>query len=407
MAQTIKELEKERAEILDAIESQAQNMSQKGSPPEHNLKDWLNAAEEIMPAKKSSRQKTPLESSSPVRKKDKTSKSSFFGVIIMLSLLLTVLGVLYIAYTSIHNELQKVLAANAISQENVESIKETVVNLEKSIASGGQGELFKSLQAKVAHLEAEVNDLKTQQIILKSSTDKITGEQIKVVSGVASQLKTSEDNLELNKLVTSEELDRKLANHAQQINDKLEEIIQHLNILPATEPVKQVQAVKVPKETPPKEAFENISLPKAPKLKIQEPKIQEPLGRLNQPAISLVQRSKPLVQPELPKPPLLISSPEIDWIINEPAVNFTLQLASMPSRAGIQKVKDQKGLVNAKIIPQERNGRTQYVLVLGSFTDRHAADVSAKNFQTEYKISPWVRRVQDLKARIKSEKQVR
>ncbi|MBD3755047.1 MAG: hypothetical protein IE937_05310, partial [Gammaproteobacteria bacterium] len=51
MAQTIADLEKERAELLKAIESQAQQISSTRADDAqgHSLSDWLNAAEEIMP----------------------------------------------------------------------------------------------------------------------------------------------------------------------------------------------------------------------------------------------------------------------------------------------------------------------------------------------------------------------
>ncbi len=132
MAQTISELEKERAELLKAIESQAQQMSSSRQSrdthtSEHTLNDWLNAAEEVMP----STPKRPTSSNNTQAPKSK-NKASFFGVVIMLSLLLTILGVVYIAYTSIHNELQKVLAVKEDSMREVTLLKESVAELQKS-----------------------------------------------------------------------------------------------------------------------------------------------------------------------------------------------------------------------------------------------------------------------------------
>ncbi len=383
MAQTISELEKERAALLDAIESQAQNMSTKGSDStEHSLKDWLNAAEEIMPVQKSSRQKTTPQSTPPIAKKDKPNKASFFAVIIVLSLFLTVLGVLYIVYTSINNDLQKALSENIIIKEEVSSLQELVINLDKSVAAGGQGELFEALQAKVVMLEKEVISLKVRQEL--ESVD------YEIIPDIAKQVDS-------RSLVTSEELDLKLNNHTQKINAKLEKIIQHLNIQSVDDAVKRQEEI-------------SLIAPKVSQTKT--PQIQEPIVRqIDQPVIRLVQKIDSPVKPnlaelkvvvkELPKPIILPPKPpEIKWLMNEPRNHFTLQLSSMPTRAGAQQIKSSKGLLNAKIIPQDRNGRIQYVLVSGSFTDRNSADIAARDFQSEHKISPWVRPFQHLTNRV-------
>lgn len=169
MAQTISEFEKERAGLLKAIESQAQQMSSTRSdnseePPEHTLNDWLNAAEDVMPSKIKSKSKPST--AAPNVKISGNTKSSFFGVIIMLSLLLTILGVIYIAYTSIHNELKEVMTLKQASSADMKTLQESIKKLEAAVASKGQGDAFIALQEKVANLEKTVNQLKDRKSVV-------------------------------------------------------------------------------------------------------------------------------------------------------------------------------------------------------------------------------------------------
>jgi len=123
MSLTISELEAERAKILDEIENKAQKFSGDSNTAEQpSLKSWLNAAEEIMPASKPEpkperkmRTKPKTQSKSNYQSqvfKTPRNKAPFFGGLIVLTLILTLLGVIYIAYSSIHKELQSVLSAH-------------------------------------------------------------------------------------------------------------------------------------------------------------------------------------------------------------------------------------------------------------------------------------------------------
>lgn len=366
MPQTISELEKDRAALLEEIEAQAQNISAKKPSKEHNLKDWLNAAEEVMPAQKISSQKVTPQSSPPVRKKDKSSrpsKASFFGVIIVLSLMLTILGVLYIAYTSTDNKLKEVLEASEASQQEVVAIKKVVVTLEKEIS------------------------------LLKEPLSQYPA---KTTPGGVGASEAPEAIVDLKNMVTSKELERKFDVYIQKINIKLDKIMQHLDIEPAN------------KESSAQKISDNVALTVPQELKVQHPSIKS----IDQPVVRLVERVKPAVtepiipikpietiEPVSPKP-VIQKSPDVNWLIKEPAVNFTMQLASMPNRAGIAKIKSDNSLKNAKIIPQDRNGKIQYVLVLGSFTNRESANNAARDIQSKHKISPWVRPISHLISRV-------
>ncbi len=84
------------------------------------------------------------------------------------------------------------------------------------------------------------------------------------------------------------------------------------------------------------------------------------------------------------------------WLLEEPAFNYTLQLASMQERSSVEKMIREKGLDGAKIIPLERKGEAYYVLLTGSYASRTEADKAAKRYKQNFGISPWVRKIKDL-----------
>ncbi|WP_024850880.1 SPOR domain-containing protein [Hydrogenovibrio kuenenii] len=389
MAQTISELEKERAELLQAIENQAQTMSSSRSgeqePQEHTLQDWLNAAEEVMPNNPKTRSSQSQQSAASRPSKDKSAKSnkaSFFGVIIMLALLLTILGVLYIAYTSIHNELKTVMATKGGAVKEIKELKASVEKLQTDAAANGKGKLFEDLQNRVAALEKEVKALKAQRANLS-----VVG---------ASQLP--------NNVVTTEVLDSKLKEYTKGIDAKLEKILKHLNLTmdaaTATTPKPAAKAETQSKVTVSKEEpDEQIAEPKAPNVKPMD----QPLVRLVQKAPAPTKPSAP-TKPESPKPakaPLKDYTQGVKWLMSQPAYNYTLQLASMSDRASVQKMVDSKNLHGTKIIPQERGGEVNYVLVSGSYKTRQQAENAATTYKSKLQISPWIRKIKDLSSRVK------
>ncbi|BBP43570.1 SPOR domain-containing protein [Thiosulfativibrio zosterae] len=399
MAQTISELEKERAELLQAIESQAQQFSSQRStnadaPVEHTLKDWLNAAEEVMPTSPvrntaAPRNANAAASAAKSTNKPATSKASFFGVIIMLSLLLTILGVLYIAYTSIHNELQKVMATNKNMNEAFTEMQAQVAELKNTVITGGKTESFDALKEKVAALETELNQLKAQQAELIKNPPAMPLAAQAVPVEQASEVLVAAN---AGNLVTNEVLDAKLKVYTEQIDSKLELIMQFLKIAsPAENDASQSVLSPKAKEASSEKTFEPLTInePQAPSIKT-----------LDQPLVKLVKTVKLPEKPQEPSDPLKNYSPEVNWLMNEPAFNFTLQLASLADYASAQKMKDEKGLADAKIIPQTRNDVTSYVLLVGSFNERQAADKAANSLKANHNISPWVRKIKDLTVRV-------
>lgn len=374
MAQTISELEKERAELLKAIESQAQQISSdrngQDEPAEHTLKDWLNAAEEVMPSKPK-----PRNPQNTAKTSNMNPKTSFFGVVIMLSLLLTILGVVYIAYTSIQKELNSVLTMKEETIKELLVLKETVTEIQQNTAAAGQGSLFKQLQDQVALLEKEVRDLKAQKLIAPSTESGNDAELNKVVQTTTEALP---DNV-----VTTEVLDAKLKEYTKGIEAKLERI---LMALPQTSNAEQNPS----SSTGTSMAEPQINPPAEPSVK-----------PLNQPVVRLVKPVDPPKSPSTTQAPLLNYSDDVKWLMNEPAFNFTLQLASMSERASVQKLIDDKSLSDTRIIPQDRNGVTRYVLVTGSYASRTEADNAASAYKANFGLSPWVRKIKDISAKVK------
>ncbi|AZR81977.1 SPOR domain-containing protein [Thiomicrospira sp. S5] len=374
MAQTISELEKERAELLKAIESQAQQMSSSRQSrdthtSEHTLNDWLNAAEEVMP----STPKRPTSSNNTQAPKSK-NKASFFGVVIMLSLLLTILGVVYIAYTSIHNELQKVLAVKEDSMREVTLLKESVAELQKSVATGGKSELFDQLQKRVTALENELAALKKQPVAAAETVE----------SQTVTETVQSADTLAPN-VVTTDILEQKLQEYTQGIDKKLEVILKHLHINPAEmEAGAQEQGAA------------NVSIKEET---IDEPSVAEPaqpkVKPLDLPVVRLVKKVQKPAEPTT-EAPVKNYTADVKWLLEEPAFNYTLQLASMQERSSVEKMIREKGLDGAKIIPLERKGEAYYVLLTGSYASRTEADKAAKRYKQNFGISPWVRKIKDL-----------
>jgi septal ring-binding cell division protein DamX len=390
MSLTISELESERAKILEEIESKAQNLSSSKtqSAEGHSLQDWLDAAEEVMPQSEPAREQQDM-STNETRSnyaaqmiQPSKDKASFFGVIIMLSLLLTLLGVLYIAYTSIHKELQGVIESNTLNTEKMNQLQLDMDTLQKSLSTGGKAELFISLEDKVFALEAQVSALKNQ------NTDVVQGLEVQPATN-ASDTAIAVVSDGSNKIVTEAVLDQKLGKLEQKIDDKLQTILNYLangdKTLPAVSVANQAISPKTNMPTEPTIAA------------VKTPVIQQPLIQLVQP----ITAPKAPSSPQQTKAPIENYTADVKWLMNEPAIHYTLQLASMPDQAGVETIVRKKGLKDVKAIPQTRNETKNYVLITGSFADRKTADKFAKQYKSEFGISPWVRKIKDISARVK------
>jgi len=404
MSLTISELEAERAKILDEIENKAHKISDDpvNNPEQPSLKDWLNAAEEVMPTstleKNTMRKKVNSKPSyqSQISKQPK-NKAPFFGVLIMLTLLLTLIGVLYIAYTSIHKELQNVLATNQQSVEQMAQIQVDMDSLQKSISTGGKADLFIALEDKVFALESQVKALQNQigQLQTLGAGSLVSG-VVPSEDSVTEQASANPD-----KLVTEAVLDEKLQSFTNKLEKKIDQKLEAiLNYISQGKPVDYSTQVEQNSDEETKDSSDRsapltVNEPASPTITAtKEPVIKQPL-------VQLIKKVEAPKTPAKTEAPIENFTADVKWLMTEPAMHYTLQLASMPDESSLQKMANKKQLRDIRILPQTRNDVTNYVLITGSFSDRNSATQLAKEIKSEFGISPWIRKIKDLSSRVK------
>ncbi|NPA72319.1 MAG: hypothetical protein GXO35_05765, partial [Gammaproteobacteria bacterium] len=379
MSLTISELESERAKILEEIESKAQTFSsgpKMDATDNHSLTDWLNAAEEVMPVPEPQRKKpkmrTPKNKSNYSAQMMQPSKNraSFFGVIIMLSLLLTLLGVLYIAYSSINKELQNVTTTNQATLEQLKQLQEDMLELQKSMSTGGKADVFITLEDKVFALEAKVEafqqgGITTTDLTAKTaSSTTMTNTEVAMADPAkaeAAETLTPVKPTSHSNLVTEAILDQKLKAYTEhleeKIDHKLEVILQHIT---KGSGQKIVSTPSQEAQQPAAQPQPEIQAPKAPSVTETKTPI------INQPLLQMVKEvSSPIkpVEPVTPTAPNKHYSEDVKWLLAQPAVHYVLQLASMPSKHSLELMAEKKQLTDIKIIPQTRNDVTNYIMV--------------------------------------------
>lgn len=398
MSLTISELESERAKILEEIESKASKISQKAPSQENapSLNDWLNAAEDVMPENPELKPKANY-SNQLLSSPNSNNKSSIIGVVIMLSLFLTILGVIYIAYTSIHKELQEVIIAKEESMAKIQSLEGDVKKLSEVVATGGKSELFTQLENKVVALESKVSQLQLAMKGLNSTKVSITSDSdlSKISDNIAvsdnTDTVTTKSSTSQN-VVTEAILDQKLKAYTQQleskIDKKLEVILEHLKSNgDSKNTFSKVNSSKL-------NSSEKTVEIETPTVKtVNTPVIEEPL-------IKLVESTSSPAAPKAPKAPVVSTSKDVNWLLKQPKMHYILQLASMPDAESLKKMISKNQLKDTKVLPQTRNNVTNYVLVTGSFAERTKANALAKEIKAKTGITPWVRKVRDLSSRI-------
>lgn len=199
----MKELEKERADLLKAIENKAQQLSSKRSKSadnkEHNLKDWLSAAENIIPSDSDYRGSSK-NNKKPTQVLNKPQKSWLFISIIIFSL---IIGASYIAYISINKEFTQVKTSQERNATEVELLKDLIIELEQ----------------KIDIQEKKIKYLKDISSVKSSSDKKITSKsntQEKLVYLESQIEKINQIDLKLKKLIQKKENDNlKIARQEQ------------------------------------------------------------------------------------------------------------------------------------------------------------------------------------------------
>lgn len=394
MAQTISELEKERAELLKAIESQAQNISSNRTatpdPDGHTLKDWLNAAEDVMPSKpkptNNSAQSNAQASNTGSSALPSGNKASFFGVIILLSLLLTILGVLYIAYSTVNSELQEVQEVKKTSQDEAVQLQESMIKLEEAVATGGTPERFVALEQRVMELELQVEMLQKQQTSLLAQLDKSGTSVLDTTDSVKPKPTPSQ-------VVTESILDQKLQTYTSGLEQRIDEKLSLILDVLMNGDVKPELKEKVLLNGDSQATSQPITKMNEPAV----PEVSEP--RIKQPLVKMVEAVQKPVKPVVVAP-VNNYSEDVKWLLSQPEQHYILQLASMTDKQALLNMVKQKGLKDSRIVEQTRDNNVRYVLVTGSYPNRNDANQLSRKIKSEFGISPWVRKMKDLTSKL-------
>jgi hypothetical protein len=286
-------------------------------PPEVTLSKPMSP--EPTKTNKTANQKSKTNSNPQTKQ---AQKASFFGVIIMLSLLMTVLGVIYVAYTAVQNDLQKMTLIHSETLDTLSALQVDVITLKEQLDKGGDTHLFDQFIDRIENQQLQLNELRqAQPQIMQQTMQRIEAQMEARLQALLTQLAFSET-----------------AHSIAELNTPVE-----------------VVAPVVP--------------------------------RAEQKVVRLVETKAPV-------------DPDVTWIKQQVAEHFVLQLASMPERSGIEKVMADKRIQGGRIIPQLRDGRKSYVLVVGSYSQRVEANQIAIDIKEQTGISPWIRRISDLSGRV-------
>ncbi len=403
------DFERERQRILAEIESRARS---KGG--ELTLQDWLKAAEEVMPdasgtgrtstpdddgvvldlrhagqsrgdARRETRRKNP-QSSRPdsVQPTDSSQDSSISGdtatmngssggdrrtliyaSLIGVTLMALTLGAGGLAWLDLKRQVEAVAAVNTQLKQQLSELKLKVETLEKQVATGGDSARFDALVERVARLEQE--GLPAGSGSLPSPSGDQVREQV--------QAELSNANV-----ITEAVLDAKLA----QLSQRIEQAIDRRFTAILTQ-IKSLRALEV------KQAAGSTSVQTASATSEAAPDTAENEGA----AVPEPEAPKvPEVRPASAAPGSLTASEQ--WLRAQPGGAWLLQLASVLDRDSLVKLRQRKKLEDARIVRQQRSGRTFYVLVQGIYPDRESAQTAAAEIRQRTGINPWVRRVRAL-----------
>ncbi|GAB6034320.1 SPOR domain-containing protein [Galenea microaerophila] len=419
MAQTISELEKERAELLKKIEEEARLAKQKtGQEPlptsdsensdNLTLNDFLMAAQEVIPddatpllkdkessTMKNSRAQTQKgqvgQSGQAAQTTADTSsngqKSTFFGVVIMLTLLLTVIGVMGLVYITLKESIDQLDKTTQSQKESVVEIANELKALKAQPTSNESIQDLKqkveSLEQKVMQLEQKIDDMEAQPVAQSADIPQL--------------------NISGDTVITADLLDQKFSLYTKYLEQKLDRkfdlILQYLikgkanpeNTQPASERPTQsdiTNTYQLPKQ---------VKSPKTPEVKAPQSPQSAQTIKPTEPVVTLV---KPATTVKAPETPSAYFTKEVKWLTQQPLLNYTLQLASLADKSSLERFKQRKKLESAKIIPQKNGKSVRYVLIIGSYATRNEAQNQARKIKQQTGISPWMRQIKALTSRL-------
>ena len=331
----------------------------------------------------------------------KDNRMAFIGVVLMLLMFVTTLVILFFSYNSLEQKYNEAVQLRNDTQEQVFALQEEVTKLKDFAAIG------ENADQKFSAIDQQLQQMNTMmQSLQQRLNEKSTGGEISIQS--EGTIAAIDAMLDKKLTIFSERLSSQIE---QKIDLKLAAIIQRIEKAEANN---KITGEANPKFKTPvsinKELDEEISMapvaepstPQAPVIETLTPQKPKVDNAITQPEPIVNQIEKPIFKLEASsKQPKIIKTPDVDentpteikWLLGEPSMHYTLQLASMPNRESLEKMKKNMRLVEAKIIPQVYKGKTNYILVTDSFISRTEANKQSQAIKKQTGIAPWVRKI--------------
>ena len=430
MSKSISQLaEQERAKLLEAIEAQANRISTKRDPrqAEVSLSDWLNAAEKIIPTNKE-----PMNSAAKAyqtnqlddtlldnkvepswdelfasepratmpsdikpnraaikptstqiatnkvgrsRKTNPAKTGPYFGVVVMLSLLLAMTGILYLAYMLVTEEFER-LETRVIDQEaQISQLETLVIDTQMLLEQHEDAPIIVSLMQRLTELEAAQSDAQRTISSSNERSEPVSQAQIDALAAAQQTLQQQvERAIALQNQPPNPEF---IAQLEQQIVQRLQQST-HLLDRQAVQAGLNGQDLELTSSA--------VIAPVAP-----TPPVEPTIA-------ALAEIAEIAVVEEAPSTPIYSSRVmnDIKWLEQQADQHFIIQLAAMAQVERLEQIVRQHNLTDARILPQVRNGQTRFILVMGAHSQRPQAVEQANRIKDQTGITPWVRRVNDI-----------
>ena len=438
MSKSISQLaEQERAKLLDAIEAQANRISTKRDPrqAEVSLSDWLNAAEKIIPtnkeptnpgakayqsnqldetllnnkaepswdelfspepratiqsdvkanraAVKPTTNQAPSSRLGRNRKANPAKTGPYFGVVVMLSLLLAMTGILYLAYMLVTDEFKR-LETQIIDQEaQLLQLETLVMDTQMLLEQHEDAPIVVSLMQRLTELEAAQLDAQRATSSQDEASEVVSQAQIDALAAAQQALQ--------------QQVERAIALQNQQPNPEFitqleQQILQRL----------QQSSQLLAQQAAP--AGLNDQDARVPTPAVTAPTVPTPPA---EPVVAAVEEVAEIAEiavvAETPSSPMYSSRvmSDIKWLEQQADQHFIIQLAAMVQVERLEQIIRQHNLTDARILPQVRNGQTRYILVMGTHAQRPQAVEQANRIKEQTGITPWVRRVNDINGSVR------
>ncbi len=336
----------DRNRLLEAIEQQAKSLSKARGSEQHRLSDWLNAAEEVMPeVKKPVVKQMSLSNSNE-------SKSNAAQIMIFLlagTLMLSMAGGGGFAYMQLTQQI-------GLLEKEVKSMVARTGDLEKALQESEQ---------KIALLTTKSSNNDGAAVIVQEEN------------------KTNADNSSKSSM---QQLETLLDTRFKQLIDALDNRSQNNKAV-----MTSTQAVIVPPTNAPIPTVNNPTIaPPSVTIPAEPPSVSIPA----EPQIVEVKLSPSTTTENTPTGDM-----HQEWLKSLPSESLVLQLGSSTKANDLSQLsaKIRKNPDMAHVISIKANGSTRYILVYGGFATSEEAKQSADDIKNEFGITPWVRRVSDVR----------